>query len=295
VDFNPANSLVGEPMNFYADNIQDQRGQHEANPQGFAKLALAQPEFGECLSRRVVDHVFHGTDSAADFRAVRDTFEDSHRLKRMLRTALIRYAMRAIEGTPVDPPVVATTSGPATQPEWDAVIPVPEQVRRIIDNRCTECHDEGDPIELHQETMTAQQIAKMAEFVGFGVMPKTAVGIPASERRAFVDAAVAAVFADPTERATARDFFLNGLAGHPVHRYRTSAASIAKRAGKKKNTSYIRVVETAVPQSRMTFSPTMSISAGIIALENCKKGGSSNLAGCVERATSPEAIVVGQL
>jgi hypothetical protein len=303
VDFNPERSLVDQQMHFYGDNIGDQRGVEAANPRGFARLALAQPEFGDCLARRVVDHVFHGTHSGDDFYAVRDSFEATHRLKPMLRTALIRYGSQMIDpasapaqtgasAQSTDANVQSTDEGPSTS---DGLISVPTAVRHAIDNRCIECHDEGDPVPLNVDRMSADRMLQMAELVGFKIMPKTAVGMPSAERQAFVRAALAVVISDPKERETAQEYLLNGLAGHPVHRFHTGAAAIALRAGGTRKQVSIQVVESAVPQSRLSYSPTISISSGLMALSHCKNSDVDDLAACVERASSPEAVVVGAL
>lgn len=296
VDFNPERSLVDQQMPFYGDNIGDERGVGAANPHGFARLALAQPEFGDCLARRVVDHVFHGTHSGEDFYAVRDSFEATHRLKPMLRTALIRYGSRVF-----DAPSTPARTG-ATAPNTDddpstpgALISVPSAVRSAIDNRCIECHDEGDPVPLNVDRMSGDRLLQMAELVGFKIMPKTAVGMPSAERQAFVRAVLAVVISDPGEREVAQDYLLNGLAGHPVHRFHTGASAIALRAGGTRKQVPIQVVESAVPQSRLSYSPTISIASGVLALSHCKKDEPDSLAACVERASSPEAMVVGGL
>jgi hypothetical protein len=119
--------------------------------------------------------------------------------------------------------------------------------------------------------------------------------MPSAERQAFVRAALAVVISDPKERETAQEYLLNGLAGHPVHRFHTGAAAIALRAGGTRKQVSIQVVESAVPQSRLSYSPTISISSGLMALSHCKNSDVDDLAACVERASSPEAVVVGAL
>ena len=73
------------------------------------RVAHGDPEaityiFGKCMTRKVVDHVFNGTANDEDFSAVLDEFKSTHKIKSMLKVAMVRYAERNKNGAPVVSP-----------------------------------------------------------------------------------------------------------------------------------------------------------------------------------------------
>ena len=111
-DFNVGSVRAGKgPL--YGNNIKDERGQADQNPRGLAELATAQPEFGACMTRKIVDDVYNGTENYDDFKAIRETFSATHRVKPTLKAAMSRYAQREFTSPtpttprPAKPPVEA--------------------------------------------------------------------------------------------------------------------------------------------------------------------------------------------
>ena len=154
VDFRPSLVLPGKGP-FYAKNIKDERGTDDLSPAGFARLATAQPEFGDCMTRRVVDHVFNGTETSDDYDAVHETFTSTHRLKAMLKTAMLRYAKREAKDRPsprsaeardadsksVDAAHVVTPSAPGK-------IALSPKLQKLIKDDCKECHGKNDEMKI---------------------------------------------------------------------------------------------------------------------------------------------------
>jgi hypothetical protein len=295
IDYRPRDALKGRGP-FYAANIKDLRGEEDLTPQGFAKLVVAQPEFGDCISRRVTDHVFNGSARPEDAKAVRKTFAEQHTLKGMLRTALVRYASAALKGRPPEPPSAPSTPDVVAAAADADMIKLPASLRRRLDNDCMECHDKDDAFDFNGEALPRQTLAHMLEQVGFGVMPKTVEGLPSPERRALVDELATVLFADPAERQTAIAWFGSAFRSHPVHRVRSSLDSVAQVAGKRPEESF-RTIESAVEQSQMVFTPTMAVAAGVTAVRSCRTAhkDAAALAACIERASSPNTIVAGGL
>jgi hypothetical protein len=296
VDFRPKDALNGAGR-FYAANIKDLRGEAELNAEGFAKLATSQPEFGDCISRRVTDHVFNGSARPDDVAAVIKTYASDHTLKAMLRTAMIRYAESVLHGRPAEPavaPSVAEVVAASTDP---TKVTLSSSLRRRIDNNCMECHDKGDDFDFNGAALPRELVEHMLEQVAFGVMPKTAEGLSGPEREALINDLAGVLFVDEAERKTALAWFTSAFRPHPVHRFRSFLDTVAQRAGASRSSLALRGVETAVDQANMVFSPTMAVAAGVAALKECRARHKDprDVEVCVNAASAPEAVVVGGL
>lgn len=288
VDFRPAAALDGQgPL--YAHSIDDPRGEGPLTPAGFARLAMAQPEFGACLSRRVVDHVFAGDATVADFDAVEATFARTRDLREMARTAALRFAARPpAPHTPAPAP-----SGEPPAPDEHGPVALGPALRQLVDNHCVECHDEVDDFPFHAEALPRAKIAEMLDLVAFGAMPATARGLDDETRRAFVEAMVPLVWRDPDDREQARRFHLDAFRAHPVHGLGPAMGIVAAEAGAK--APRINAVEYSVRPSLTRYSPGFAAASGLTALAACKAAGEAGdgLADCIRRASAPEALIVG--
>lgn len=289
IDFRPTQALSGKgPL--YGNDIGDARGEAELTPSGFAKLVLAQDEFGQCMTRRVIDHVFGDGARADDFDAVESAFRKTRNLKQMMRVALVRFAARPPSTVAVEP----LPEAPAV-PADAAQIAVGEPLRRFLDNHCAECHDEGDPHPFHEDTLPRSTIAEMLELVAFGAMPATPRGVDDGERRRFVDLLVPTLWSDAKQRAAARRYYADALRAYPVHRFTPAMKMVARHAGGEKVPG-LRVVERAIQQSQARYSPGFATATGLTALTTCKDEGKSGdaLAACVREATRPAHVILGQ-
>jgi hypothetical protein len=296
IDFRPADALKGAGK-FYANHIRDPRGEGELSPQGFAKLAVAQPEFGDCLSRRVTDHVFNGSARPDDVAAVVKAFAAEHTLKAMLRTAMVRYATAVLRGRPPEPAAAPSSDDVVSSTSTAETVMLPTSLRRRLDNHCMECHDKGEDFDFSGPSLPRETALHMLEQVGFGVMPKTAEGLSSAERAAFIADLSGVLFADEAERKVAVAWFTSAFRPHAVHRFRSTLDTVAQRAGSPRSTSPLRGVETAVDQANMVFSPTIAVAAGVTALKECRAKHKEPMAleACVNSASAPEGVVVGGL
>ncbi|HEY4222271.1 MAG TPA: hypothetical protein VGO62_13035, partial [Myxococcota bacterium] len=197
VDFRPSQSLPGEgPL--YRRSIKDTVGTAPLTPGGFAKLATAVPEFGDCMTRRVVDHVFGGANTAADYDAVRDTFDKSHKIKEMLRVAMTRFAHR--------PPSEARRADQAPAPVAAPVnddgkkIALSPALMKMLKRDCKECHDKDDSLNLLVPELDKATLALALDRVGFGAMPKNATGLDDDERLALVSELARHVYSAEDDR-----------------------------------------------------------------------------------------------
>lgn len=302
VDFRASNALSGSgPL--YGAHIGDPRGVDQLSPQGFARIVLTQPEFGACMAQKVTDHVLGDRASADDRDAVLLAFQDEHTYKAMMRTALLRYADHARD------PALAASAAPAKRPARPGLLapsdsadtgPDPHAVEldlelaQAVDNHCAHCHDGIDNVDLTGPRLPRATVNLMLEQVAFGSMPLGSSTFDADERTAFVDAAVDVLWADPEARAEARAFFQAGQRAHTAHAFQPASAAV--RASVDPGAPlYIRSMQSTVPPAERTYSPGMSASMGLVALDACRDAGhtGSALADCVRTASDPARVISG--
>lgn len=294
IDFRPKAVQPGTgPL--YVQNIDDYRGDGPLTPQGFAQLALQQPEFGECVTRKVVDAVFSGSSSPDDVDAVYSTFTETHSFRSMMATALHRFAVGSLSGALADPAEAPSLPEPHTRVE-DSAIPLPDALITAVDNHCAHCHDGADAFDLGESGYGRATLLTMLEQVAFRQMPPTAEGLAPEERRRFVEALVAELWAAPADREAALSFYEGGLRAHPVHEFRSSLETAGLRAGGEAGPRY-RSVESAVPKRLQRYTPGFAAATGLAALQVCKEEGKvgAALEDCVAAASAPEAYVVGDV
>ncbi len=291
VDFRLGEAHEGEgPL--YVSDIGDERGRAPLTPQGFAQLAVAQPEYSACMVQGVLDHVFSGSESSEDRDAVREAFKETRRFKPTLRAALLRFAERAeTPGADLQAPL------PAPGPELDPAetLPVPEAVSQLISLYCVGCHTPGGSREeLHHSELSREVLASSLELVAFGQMPRAPVSLPEAERRTFIDALTPALWPEGDARQAARAYFTGGLRAHPVHAFRSALQAVAVQAGASTGLS-ISAIEPVADQPRLRHSPGVSAAAALTALDKCRALDRSGpeLEAYVQRASAPEVLIVG--
>jgi hypothetical protein len=292
VDFRPELALKGKgPL--YLRDIRDERGSDDLTPAGFARLATSQPEFGDCMTRRIVDHVFNGTETSADFDAVRKSFEATHRMKSMLRVAMVRYAERERSGKATSAPARA---GDSIVREGGR-IKVSARLHEMLEESCKECHKAGRELDVTVASFDRDTLLHMLDSVGFGAMPKGAAGLDDAARKALVDELARHVFVDDHERAIATAWFQSGVRGLPVHRFASAMSVVKARVGDGDKGWRPSAVETATPQGFISYSPAIALSSAVTAARSCRENGlkDAEYEACVERASSPTAVIAGRL
>jgi len=289
IDFRPTQARTGTgPL--YGDHIKDERGEAELNPRGFAKLALEQPEFGACMTRKVVDHVFNGTDSADDVAAVSKAFQEQHRVKAMLKVALERYAARELAGGVPTPTTPTPTTTRAVNP--DGTIALSDTLQGLLKTHCKECHGAKDPLPLVGPALDEPTLARVLDQVAFGAMPKTVERLPEPERRRFISETAALLFVDAAERAEAIRYHGDMLRAAPIHRYFSAMRHVAGRVGAS-DVPRPGATETAVGQGLLGYSPGVGLAQAVSAIAACKKHKGPERQACVDAATAVDVVVAG--
>ncbi len=304
VDFRPSLVIKGKGK-LYNENIDDVRGEDDLTPAGFARLAVAQPEFGACMTRKVTDHVFGGSDRPDDYGAVHDAFEETHRIKDMLRVAMKRYAERELQPSPAPaaPPSVALASAAANStvdgsaPIAGADVPISKALRRMLDNDCMQCHDEGDAFDFNGDAFPRVTLLRMIDKVGFFAMPLGTEKLSDESRRRFVNEVARHLYVDDQERDIAASFFANGMRAHSAHRIRAAMESVSAATGAEGRTYTPSTIETAVQKAYVRYTPGVGLAAAVSAVASCKsaKLEGAALQSCIERASAPSTVIAGSI
>lgn len=299
IDFRPDQALDGAgPL--YSKHIGDQRGVDALTPQGFARLALTQPEFGECMAEKVVGHVLGDRATPDDRDAVLLAFEDEHTYKAMMRIALQRFAAHATtpagatDSDPVRPPRAGLADHADDSGVVEDGVALPMELVRSVDNHCAHCHDGIDLVDLTGTHLPASTVNFMLEQVAFGSMPLGPSEFTVHDRDAFVEAAITTLWPEPAAQEEARAFFASGQMAHATHRFRAATNTVATRAEVSK-IKYMRGLQTTVEPRDRSFTPGMATSIGLVALEACKSAGNTgdDLRACVLDASKPEHVLSG--
>jgi hypothetical protein len=153
----------------YGDDISDPRGEAQLNPQAFAKLVVAQPEFRHCMARDFAEYVLGNRVTDDDIASVEAVFAANHTSARQLMRAALDRLVATWPKRTTDVPV-PTVAASDTRPPRVAVTP---GLQKQLADHCVSCHDAepGRPsfsvTELDHRTAIA-----MLDAVAFGVMPK---------------------------------------------------------------------------------------------------------------------------
>jgi hypothetical protein len=85
------------------------------------------------------------------------------------------------------------------------------------------------------------------------------------------------------------------MRARPVHRFRSAMMNVHARTGTKGNSFRPSSIETAVDQSQMRYTPGIAVSAAVSAVRSCREAKleGKELESCIERSTSPGAVIVG--
>jgi hypothetical protein len=208
----------------YHSGIDDERGRAKRNPQGFAQLALAQPEFPRCMARNFLVHAFGGP-AEPELRgleaALRAIVARKGTYRELMRATLARYVERRLarEAAPARPrpPEPASTAARAAQ------------VVALVDDHCGSCHgptgtDPPDRLLAHGADFCARAGADCGRLgvailsaVVLDQMPKEQP-LAAAEKRRLFELLAPLIWPDARARASAQRYFIDALQAPPVHR-----------------------------------------------------------------------------
>ena len=269
----------------YHRDASDQRGRAPLNPQGFAQLATAQPEFVACLAKRVTDHVFQDAATSAHRDAVARAFSREPTLRSLMKTALALYASSYEHQA--DFRSGAETTDTAQPAALDAQLAA----------HCNHCHDESagqDIPDFASGAISRQTAQAMLASVVARRMPKDEE-LSKAERDALIDALSAAIWRDPAERAHAALLFKEQNRSLPVHDVVRAFAAMRGRLGLSSPAPRWPVAERWLTPDLNQLTPGFAALSSLEALNTCRELGHDGeaLDRCLEQATDPDAFVNG--
>ncbi|MBK7861688.1 MAG: hypothetical protein IPJ65_24340 [Archangiaceae bacterium] len=248
------------------------------------------PSFSECMVRRVSEYVLGTLGDPVDTEALSKVFEKQHRLRPLVRAALLRFAERSRAERPTDLPEVQDPQV-AVDPQR---IRVSRSMRSLIDTNCVGCHENQDDA-LLGDTVSRSFAEKMLVQVSSGRMPMDLLGMPVQDRRRMVVELASALWSDPLERREAMDHHLQGLDFARVIDSFAVTPLLRARVG------------VSAPKQRLNFVGLLSASqvfpspgyvSGVMfeALAACKERGIGNdpvaLKGCLSQAAPPDLYTI---
>lgn len=241
-----------KPGKLYVADIRDLRGEvpDDATPLAYARLAVEQKEFGQCMTTRVVEQVFGDEALSADYRAVLDAYRAGQSYGPMLATALERRFARLMT-----PTVAAST-------------PTPLDV--LLEQRCRACHDADAPVDLSHATLEPGLAITAAKAVSEGRMPKAYPPLGWPEREAAIESLLTQV-PSPVERTALLSNLTRRTHNIRIPRTLTIEQAIRERAG----ATELPGVEPVMPYEAMSLasselSPEVALSLARAALAACK-------------------------
>ena len=295
------------PGNLYFEDIHDSRGTAPLNAQGFATLAVGQPEFRDCMVRRVGQFVFGSAFGEDQRAALRTAFDRRGSLKDVFREALLRVARQ--RPAPLIAPAATANRVPPAQGEAPGallppgaateLVPLPETLRDALATHCSACHLSGtrEP-SLDHLALPRPTLERALEQVAFRQMPKD-LELPADEREALVTALVR-LLRPAEEREEAERYYRDGFKAAPLMPPEVAFTSARAGAGggKARRWALLGMAHYGNwPWDIFQYTPGVGAALSLEALDACKRGGRTGAAldRCLDEGLSPERALRGPM
>jgi hypothetical protein len=273
----------------YGNDIDDPRGEAELTPAGFASLALRQPEFGHCMSRDVVEHVFGADGTAADADAIGTSFDPEHTtVKQLTKAALLRWVAKVRAG---DAP---TTSYQA--PAWSGAgnVPMSPELASVVGDECGSCHYDGAQVQSFDgKALPRPLLLKMLAEISAKRMPKDHP-LTAARRSVLLDSLIAHLWRADPDRAEAHAALATSVRPPGVWRWSLSERLIRRAAGVPESTDRAwNALESAIRGDQATYTPGFATMTALEAIQACKDAGKKGpgFEACLRTATDPRVFL----
>ena len=276
---------AGSTMNMYIHDQFDLRGRGEQTPAGFAELAVLQPEFGACMSKRVAAHVFGRHATEADIASLLEVFKARPTYRALLTSALVSYAERRLW--------TADERGEIAQ-----VAPAPSQLGlgALVEQYCSDCHDSGAAEKAWSSSRALTDhsaLVQALDSIGGRRMPPPSDPLDPTVKQRFVAVLAERIWPDPDARNTALDSYSGRLDNVEVHRRASTMKIIGGLAGVNVDDAITKIAPLYAGSGRdaQEYTPDFALNTVIDGIAACKLAGAKDLAGCVERTTRLDAIL----
>jgi hypothetical protein len=273
----------------YVRSIDDPRGEGPLTPQGFAQLAVAQPEHARCIARDFAEYVLAGRATADHVDRLAARFKPNQTTaQEMMRAALDQLVAewpKLDDAPPARVPATATTS--------DGDLTVSAAVHKQLDERCADCHDGSDASlpDFSKSVVPREQAVRMLDAVAFGSMPKDRALVSA-DRAALIDPLVRSLWSGADADA-ARRYYIDRMLALPAYRPEVIASLVHQRAGAAGTTAW-RTLEQSTRPSAGQAGPGLLTKVALDAIEACRQRTEvrAEVDACIADALRIEDIVV---
>lgn len=285
----------------YGESIDDPRGQGPLTPLGFARLAVAQPEFKNCMSSHFIDYVLGERATARDIARIRAEMDEHQSIKGAMGLALNLFAEHWEEDRARAP---ERRSLPEAAPEGADKIAVKGPLRQAIEEHCVDCHDAvpfidssesfGRPFDFRPAELPRPLLVRMLDHVAYGKMPKDDEDFQPEERERMVEVLIATLWADEDRRERARAYYLEQLRALPAQQIDNALDMVVYRAGANTARGDWGLYERSIYPHQAFVSPGFAATLGLEALNACRISGNRDPAlmrDCLRRALHPDMFV----
>lgn len=249
----------------YVRNIDDPRGEGPLNPQGFARLAIAQPEHARCLARDFAEYVLADRATADHVDALAALVRpNATTAQAMMKTALLQLVAAWPSLEPALPAMSPSTA------QAGEVIDVAPAVRAQLEARCTDCHDGSDANvpDFTQPRMARALALQALDAIAYGTMPKDRP--LASAERATAMAPLIGALWTGADAETARGYFVGRMRALPAYRPEVSFGLVHQRAAAAQPTAW-RLMEQSTRPSASQANPGMLTGLALQAIMACRQ------------------------
>ncbi|HEX7837089.1 MAG TPA: hypothetical protein VF469_06470 [Kofleriaceae bacterium] len=283
---------AGSTMSMYIHDQFDLRGRGDQTPAGFAELAMSQPEFGACMSKRVAAHVFGRRATADDVASLLEVFEARPTYRALLTSALVSYAERRLWSAGERGEIAH--AGPANPAE-----PAASQLGlgALVEQYCTDCHGTGDVAENAWSSSRAladhSAMVQALDSIGDRRMPPASGPLDPTVRQRFVALLAERIWPDAEARSAALDNYSGRLDNVEVHRRGSTMKIIGALAGVDLDDAIAKIAPAYSGSGRdaQEYTPDFALNTVIDGVAACKLAGAKDLAECVGRVTRLDAIL----
>ncbi len=276
---------AGSMMSMYVHDQFDLRGRGEQTPAGFAELAVSQPEFGACMSKRVAAHVFGRHATADEVASLLEVFKTRPTYRALLTSALVSYAERRLWSAS-ERGEIAHADPAASQLGLGA----------LVEQYCSDCHDSGAAEKAWSSSRALADHSAMVQAldsIGDRRMPPPSDPLDPTVKQRFVALLAERIWPDADARNAALDNYSGRLDNVEVHRRASTMKIIGALAGVDLEDAIAKIAPLYAGTGRDTqeYTPDFALNSVMDGVAACKRAGAKDLVDCVERATRLDAIL----
>jgi hypothetical protein len=270
----------------YGANIEDARGNAALTPQGFAQLAVAQPEFRRCMARDVGAYVFGDRLTSARMSALEKVADapGGVQLRQLMRTSMEALAAEWSTTAAAKAPIVGVASA-------DATLTVTKPQHEQLDKWCFACHEDSAPVaDFSPATLPRTTMVEMLSNVASGRMPKDDP-LDDNDRRDFIETFIPTLWSG-ADAVAARAYFVERMAALPAYRPEIIIDTTEARVGGR-GTPWRLLEQTGRPD-RAQLTPGLVTIYGVATLEACRAAHTApaDVERCLEQNVLPLDLTI---